>query len=170
MFFLTACWLGLGTYLLIMIMTGQASAPFLLIAPFLMATIAMFALNKFFSRFVDAFGRSFYGGHQKSLSMDELVKCELAKVRWSKMNGRAEEALQITNELLKKIPDHPETLFLKAQIYHEAYGDDESARKYLLKIIDTVSDDKEVHRWAKAALKELDTLPVTTNFSKTGRS
>jgi tetratricopeptide (TPR) repeat protein len=136
--------LCLGVLLVIQVFTGGVPVFFLLIAPVVMAVTVMFVLNKF----GNAFGRGFYGGRQKPLSVDELAKCELDKIRFSKMNGRFEEAIQMINELLKKAPDYPEALFLKAQIYHEVYGYDESARKYLEKIIDMVSGDKEVRRWA----------------------
>jgi len=125
--------------------------PLLIIAPVVMAIIAMFALNKF----SNAFGRVFYGGRYKPLSVAELAKCELDKIRFSKMKGRFEEALQIINELLKNSPDHPEALFLKAQIYHEAYGYHDSARKCLQKIIDTVPIDKEAHQWAANYLGQI---------------
>jgi tetratricopeptide (TPR) repeat protein len=149
--FLMIYGLCFGVLLVIQLFTGGVPVLFLLIAPVVMAIAVMFALNKF----GNAFGKGFYGGRHKILSIDELVKCELDKIRFSKMNGRFEEAIQIINALLKKAPDDPEALFLKAQIYHEVYGYDESARKYLEKIIDMVSGDKAVHLWAINYLKQI---------------
>ena len=140
-----------GVFLVIQIFTGAVPVLFLLVAPIVMAVVVMFALNKF----GNAFGEGFYGGRRIRLSIDEMVRGDLDKIRFSKRNGHFDEALKITNDLLKKVPDYPEALFLKAQIHHEAYGHHESAQKYLRKIIDSAPGDKEVHRWAVNYLKQI---------------
>lgn len=140
-----------GVFLVIQIFTGSVPFLFLLAVPVVMAIVIMLALNKLGK----AFGRGFYGGRRTCLSVDELMKGELDKIRFSKRNGRFDEALQMINELLKKAPDYPEALFLKAQVLDEAYGYHESARKCLQKIIDTVPGNNEIHRWAANYLEQI---------------
>ena len=149
--FLTIYGVCFGVFLVIQIFTGAVPVLFLLAVPIVMAIIIMFALNKF----GNAFGKGFYGGRRMPFSIDEMVRGELDKVRFSKRNGRFEEALRITDELLNKAPDYPEALLLKAQILAEEYGYHETARKCLQKILDTVPGDKEVHRWAVNYLEQI---------------
>jgi hypothetical protein len=91
--FLMIYGLCFGVFLVIQLFTGGVPVLFLLIAPVVTAIAVMFALNKF----GNSFGRGFYWGRHKTLSIDELAKCELDKIRFSKMNGRFEEAIQIIN-------------------------------------------------------------------------
>ncbi|MCG6537434.1 MAG: hypothetical protein L7F78_22660, partial [Syntrophales bacterium LBB04] len=71
--------------------------------------------------------------------------------------------------ILKKAPDHPGALFLKAQLLHQAFGYQESVRKCLQRIIDMIPDDKEVHRWASDYLKQIS-LPENETKREDGRN
>jgi tetratricopeptide (TPR) repeat protein len=143
-----------GVFLVIHSFTGEVPLLFLTVVPLVMTIIAMFILTKL----GNAFGKAFYGGRRARWSIDEIMGGELDQIRFSKRNEHYEEALQNTNELLKKNPDYPEALFLKAQILHEAYGYNESARKCLQKILDTVPGDKEVHSWASDYLEKISLI------------
>jgi tetratricopeptide (TPR) repeat protein len=143
-----------GVFLGIHIYTRSVPILFLTVVPIVMTIMVMSILITL----GNAFGKAFYGGRRFRLSIGEIVRVDLDKIRFSKMNEHFEEALRITNELLKKHPDYPEALFLKAQILHEAYGHNMSARKCLQKILDTVADDKDVHGWASDYLEKISLI------------
>lgn len=141
----------LGVFLVIQIFTGGVPFLFILLVPFILAMTIMAILHKS----ADSLGGRFYGGPRLRLSMDETLKSDMDRVRFSKRSGRFEEALNIIGEVLKKAPDYPEALLIKAQIYHEEYGYNESARKCLQKIIDTAPGGSEVRRWADHYLEQM---------------
>lgn len=123
---------------------GGVPVMFLIVAPFFTAVTSMFLINKaggFFSR-------TFYAGKRSDWTPKERFAGDLSKVRTSKSEGRFSEALALVNDYLKKLPDDPEALLLKAQILHEGFGYNESSAKCLESILKKVSPSEYLHSWA----------------------
>ncbi len=52
-----------------------------------------------------------------------------------KASRRFDEALEVVNRTLGRLPDHPEALLLKAQIMLEGFADHAATKACLLKIL-----------------------------------
>jgi len=91
---------------------------------------------------------SLYGGPKARWTVKEQLAGNLEKIRYSKRQGRFNEALALANDVLKHLPHDPDTLFLKAQILHEGFGYGQSAKKCLEIIIKEVPTSETLHRWA----------------------
>lgn len=96
---------------------------------------------------------SLYGGRKARWTARERLAGDLEKIRYSNRQGRFSEALALANGVLRHLPNDPETLFLKAQILHEEFGHDQSARKCLEIIIKDVPAAETLHRWASSYYK-----------------
>jgi len=99
--------------------------------------------------------RSFYGGRKASWSVKEKLGGNLEKIRYSKRQGRFDEALAHANDFLKHLPNDPDALFLKAQILHEGFGHDQSAKKCLEIIMKEVPASKTLHCWASSLYEDI---------------
>ena len=76
--------------------------------------------------------------------------------RNQKLHKQFDEAIITLEKILEKDPDYPEVLFIKAQIYWEAWGDSNTAMKCLKRVIELVPDSNDpIHRWASSLLEEL---------------
>ena len=91
--------------------------------------------------------------------LHERLAGELVKARLLKASKRFEEALQIINRTLDRLPDYPEALFLKAQILWEGYADYPGAKACLQQVIRMKKmrneQDETVRRWCKSLLQEM---------------
>ncbi|HOI74646.1 MAG TPA: tetratricopeptide repeat protein [Syntrophales bacterium] len=149
-----------GVFLTVEVYTGYVPAWFLVVIPPVMAAVVMGIV----AGAGDKISRTFRGGPKAAWSAGERSAGDLEKIRFSKRQGRFDEALFLINEFLKQFPKHPEALFLKAQILHEGFGHDESARKCLRAVLTEVPASEPLHRWADryheditgAGLKEKD--------------
>lgn len=133
-----------GVFLTVEVYTGYVPAWFLIVIPPVMAAVVMGIV----AGAGDKISRTFHGGPKAAWSAGERSAGDLEKIRFSKRQGRFEEALLLINEFLKQFPNNPEALFLKAQILHEGFGHDESARKCLQAILTEVPASEPLHRWA----------------------
>ncbi len=76
--------------------------------------------------------------------------------RNQKMQKQFDKAIITLEKILEKDPDHPEVLFIKAQIYWEAWEDSHTAMKCLKRVIELVPDGNDrIHRWASSLLEKL---------------
>jgi tetratricopeptide (TPR) repeat protein len=76
--------------------------------------------------------------------------------RNQKMQKQFDKAIITLEKILEKDPDYPEVLFIKAQIYWEAWEDSHTAMKCLKRVIELVPDSNDrIHRWASSLLEEL---------------
>jgi tetratricopeptide (TPR) repeat protein len=82
------------------------------------------------------------GWSNKKIPLIEQYTADISKARFSKSMGKYSEALEIINEVLEKIPDFPEAIFLKAQIEWEGFKSGDLARKNLDKALELVKDDE----------------------------
>lgn len=91
----------------------------------------------------------FYGLGRRPISSRERLVGDLNVAKHHKLCDRFDEALIKIEGILARDPEHPEALFLKAQILWQGFEDREAAKNCLLKIIKTEPDKKAVfHRWA----------------------
>lgn len=132
-----------GVFLTIEVATGGIPLLFLFFAPPIMAVIVMVIIQKAGG----SISRSFYGGRKAAWSVKEQLAGDLEKIRFSKRQGRFNEALVLVNDFLKHLPHDPEALFLKAQILHEGFGYGQSAKKCLEIIIKEVPASEPLHGW-----------------------
>ena len=86
----------------------------------------------------------------------DLLAGELIKARLLKAAGRFDEALEAINSTLRKQPNYPEALFLKAQILWEGFYDDRRASACLKKVVQMKSmQDENIRRWSQTLLEEI---------------
>ena len=99
-------------------------------------------------RFGDGLGRILSGWTLSSLDLGERFSCEVHKIKYSKREGRFDQALHMVNDLLHEAPDFPEAIFLKAQILWEGFGNASAAKGCLNRIRELTPEDDKFHRWA----------------------
>jgi hypothetical protein len=85
----------------------------------------------------------------------ETLAADMGKARYSKREGRFQEALTIINGVLTKDPDYPDALFLKARVLWEGFKKGGSAKACLRKVMQLVSRDEALHRWASSYYDEV---------------
>jgi len=61
-------------------------------------------------------------GTSGSFNPEDLFRGEIHKIKYSKREGRFDQALQMVNNLLHEDPDNSEAMLLKAQILWEGFG------------------------------------------------
>jgi len=106
--------------------------------------------KQFRCRTVLGMPRIFYGGRKATWSVKEQLAGDLEKIRFSKRQGRFNEAHVLVNDFLKHLPHDPEALFLKAQILNEGFGNGGSAKKCLEIIMKEVPTSETLHCWASS--------------------
>ncbi len=111
-------------------------------------------LDNLFHRFSELI----FNGCFPSTVHDQLAG-ELVKARLMKASDRFDEALEVVDSTLHRLPDYPEALLLKAQILWEGYGNYPAAKACLQKVIQMKKmkneKDETVRRWSKNLLKEM---------------
>lgn len=112
-------------------------------------------------RLGSGFGGVLSGWTSRRLTTRESLAADLEKARYSKREGRFEEALTIVNRALDKEPDFPDALFLKARILWEGFGNREGARGCLKKVMEAVPKNETLHRWALNHYKEITKMDMT---------
>jgi len=140
-----------GVFFVIDVFTGAVPLFFLVFVPPVMAVIVMWIIEK-------ASGltaRSFYGGRKAEWSVRQQLAGDLEKIRFSKRQGRYDDALLLATNFLKLLPHDSEALFLKAQILHEGFGYSESAKKCLEIIIKEIPATETLHLWASSYHKDI---------------
>ena len=96
-----------------------------------------------------------YNGCLPSQQHDQLAG-ELIKARLLKASDRFDEALVIVNNTLSLLPNHPEALFLKAQILCEGFADYPSAAVCLRKVVEMQSiKDETIRQWSQNLLRDI---------------
>jgi uncharacterized protein HemY len=108
-----------------------------------------------FDDIIHGFSELIYNGCMPSTKHD-LLAGELIKARLLKASDRFDEALVAVNTTLRRMPDHPEALFLKAQILWEGFANYTAATACLKKVILMQSmPDETIRRWSQHLLKEI---------------
>jgi len=102
----------------------------------------------------------FYGGGEANWTTDEMIAADLDKIRFSKRAGKFEDALKLANTVLDRFPEHPEVMFLKAQILWEGFGYGNTAKRCLQRIMEKVPEKEVLHRWAVSYMNTIDASQV----------
>ena len=90
-----------------------------------------------------------YGFGRRTATLREQLAGDLSQVRYHKMNQNLDKALLKVDTILARDPNHPEALFLKAQLLWDGYEDYAAARECLVRIIKVEPDKNAVfNRWA----------------------
>jgi hypothetical protein len=97
----------------------------------------------------------FLGWSSKKISPREQLTADLEKARYSKMNNRFEESLEIVNHVLSSDENFPDALFLKAQILWEGLGKSVEAKNLFRRVIQLVSVEAPLHRWSLKYIDEI---------------
>jgi tetratricopeptide (TPR) repeat protein len=98
----------------------------------------------------------FYGGRRNRWTKREQMAGMVSIARNQKMNKNFDEAVITLDSILSKDPDYPEVLFIKAQIYWEAWGNSDTAKKCLRRVLELVPDKNDhINRWAVSLWEEL---------------
>ncbi len=96
-----------------------------------------------------------YNGCLPSQRHDQLAG-ELIKARLLKASDRFDQALVSINNTLNRLPNHPEALFLKAQILCDGFADYPAAAACLRKVIAMKSvKDETIRRWSQNLLLDI---------------
>jgi len=108
-----------------------------------------------FDEMLNGFSDVIYNGCLPSNTRDQLAG-ELIKARLMKAADRFDEALLAVNDTLRRLPNHPEALFLKAQILWEGFANSTAAASCLRTVIQMKSlRDENLRRWSQNMLNDI---------------
>ncbi|MDZ4163810.1 MAG: hypothetical protein U1C55_01670 [Smithellaceae bacterium] len=111
----------------------------------------------------------FYVGFFTRQTRREQFDGMISIARNQKIHKQFDEAIITLEKILGKDPDYPEVLFIKAQIYWEAWGDSHTAMKCLKRVIELVPDSNDpLPRWASSLLEELSDKDKARTVEKLG--
>jgi tetratricopeptide (TPR) repeat protein len=101
----------------------------------------------------------FYGKRKPIYSEFETYAGDLNQVKYERSKNEYQMALILVNEVLKKAPNLPQALYLKAQILWEDYHKAADAKNLLEKIIKILPDKMNTyHIWAKTMLDQINSV------------
>lgn len=103
-------------------------------------------------------GGTLSGWTSRPVDPRQTLAADLEKARYSKREGRFQEALRIINGVLDKEPDFPDALYLKARILWEGFGNGEGAQGCLKKVMGLVQNQETLYRWASSYYDEVTGL------------
>ncbi|WP_446009101.1 tetratricopeptide repeat protein [Candidatus Electrothrix sp.] len=98
----------------------------------------------------------FYNGSPGTFSLNEQLAAEVEKIRILQSKQKFAKALKTANAVLARNPEHPEALYLKAQIL-SGFGKYSAAHACLNKLI-AIKDpapDEKLRNWAISLRKEV---------------
>ena len=112
--------------------------------------IIMFVAEKFSN-----VAKILYGGRRSIISTREQLQSVLGTAKIAKMNKDYSRAIEIVNNILLKDPDFYEAMLVKAQILREGFNNNNSAKKYLKKVIAHTHSDESIHVWSSTLYEQL---------------
>jgi tetratricopeptide (TPR) repeat protein len=77
------------------------------------------------------------------------------KIRLLKRQRNFDKAFALVNDLLDKVPNLPEALYLKGHLLWEGFKNPWAAESYFRRVIELTEDNQPVHRWASSCLSGL---------------
>ncbi len=116
-----------------------------------LSILFIYVLEKFGS----GLGRFLSGWSSRRPTTRETLAADLEKARYSKREGRFQEALTIIDGVLDKDQNFPDALFLKAQILWKGFGNAGVTKECLKKVMQLVPKDETLHRWASSYYDEV---------------
>ncbi len=93
-------------------------------------------------------GNSLAGWTPGGVNVRDQFAADLERARYSKREGRFDEALNIVNDVLHKEPDFPDAVYLKAIILYEGFGRAETGLGYLNRVMESTPKGETLHEWA----------------------
>jgi len=99
-------------------------------------------------RLGDLLGGSLSGWSSKKINPREQLSADLGKARYSKLNNRFDEALNIINGILDIDKDLPDALYLKGQILWEGFGRSVESKNCFRRVMLMVSAGEPLYRWS----------------------
>ena len=132
--------MGIATLLLISVFS-TASAGF----------VVLFASEKAGALFI----KLIFGRLPGKSNLNDRLYSEYEIARRRKEEARFGEALYILEETLRKSPEFPHALCLKAQILWEGYRNFSGTKRYLRRAMQVLSKDDDLYRWASGFYDEL---------------
>lgn len=103
----------------------------------------------------DNVGRIVFIGKKANWTKYERLESDMQQIRYAKHSERYGEALTMVNRVLKKAPEWPEALLLKADILWEGFESLEESKEVLRTIIKLTEPSDKYHVWARSKYKEL---------------
>jgi tetratricopeptide (TPR) repeat protein len=133
----------------------------LLVCHPLVAFGSYLAINLIIDRLICASGNGLAGlisgfGYRHR-TVDDLCKGDIDRARFYRRNGRYDEALAVIDQILDKVPDYPEALYLKADILWQGFAHRQSAMACLERIQASRKADSTMQEWAKNYYHHLKT-------------
>ena len=116
-----------------------------------LSILFIYALEKFGS----GLGGLLSGWSSRRPTTRETLAADLDKARYSKREGRFQEALTIIDGVLDKDPNFPDALFFKSQILWKGFGNAGVTKECLKKVMQLVPKDETLHRWASSYYDEV---------------
>ncbi|MFH2011996.1 MAG: tetratricopeptide repeat protein [Pseudomonadota bacterium] len=105
---------------------------------------------------IGGFASLLYRGRRANWSQHEQLEGDLTQVKYLKMIKNYATALELLDTILNHDPNHPEALFIKAQILWEGFENYAGAKVCLKKVIDMESiKDDPIRRWASNLSDEI---------------
>ena len=111
-------------------------------------------------------GGNLSGWSSRKVMFRETLASDLQKAKYSKREGRFEEALNLIDEVLDKDPNFPDALYLKSHILWQGFENATAARGCLKKVLKMVPPEEPLHRWASSYYDEIIRSEKESSFIK----
>jgi tetratricopeptide (TPR) repeat protein len=107
------------------------------------------------SRSTDEAASCLCGWGREGTSQQDWLAGEMNKIRLLKRQRNFNKAFALVNDLLDKVPNLPEALYLKGHLLWEGFKNPWAAESYFRRVIELTEDNQPVHRWASSCLSGL---------------
>lgn len=107
------------------------------------------------SRSTDEAASCLCGWGREGTSQQDWLAGEMNKIRLLKRQRNFDKAFALVNDLLDKVPNLPEALYLKGHLLWEGFKNPWAAESYFRRVIELTEDNQPVHRWASSCLSGL---------------
>jgi tetratricopeptide (TPR) repeat protein len=114
-----------------------------------------FGLCLITSRSTDEVASCLCGWSREDKSQQAWLVGEMNKIRLLKRQRNFDKAFALVNDLLDKVPNFPEALYLKGHLLWEGFKNPWAAESYFRRVIELTEDNQPVHRWASSCLSGL---------------
>jgi tetratricopeptide (TPR) repeat protein len=96
-----------------------------------------------------------FSGREPQWTLREQLGADLSQARHMSQNERFDDALAKLNDILKKVPEFPEALLLKARILWDGRENLAAAKKCLRQVIAATPESGSLNREATEFFREL---------------
>jgi len=107
------------------------------------------------SRSTDEAASCLCGWGREDTSQQDWLAGEMNKIRLLKRQRNFDKAFTLVNDLLEKVPNFPEALYLKGHLLWEGFKNPWAAEKCFRRVVELTEDNQPVHRWASSCLSGL---------------